>query len=255
MKKRILLTGLSLMLCVLAGCLEATPLNDEEMDVVAEYAASLLLKYDKHYETPLYYQEEREVRLTPTPTPTPKPKKPTATPTPVADNGNSSEETNGDKTPEVTATPVPTVTPAPLFDHAETTRCLTELIAEENVTVSCTGCELMESVVSNDYFSLQAKEGRQYAVVYFTLTNNSDQDIVFDASGKGLEYSIDVNTKEKSRVSLSLLENDLQYMEIPIPASGNSEAVLVFEIADKEINTLHLIIEDKEDNVVFVKLQ
>ena len=48
MKKRILLAGLSLMLCMLAGCLEATPLTDEEMDVVAEYAASRLLKYDKN---------------------------------------------------------------------------------------------------------------------------------------------------------------------------------------------------------------
>ena len=55
MKKRILLAVLSLMLCLLAGCLEATPLNEEEMDVVAEYAASLLLKYDRHYDTPLYY--------------------------------------------------------------------------------------------------------------------------------------------------------------------------------------------------------
>ena len=65
------LMGISIMLCMLTGCLEATPLTDEEMDVAAEYAASLLLKYDKHYDTPLYYTEEREVRLTPTPTPTP----------------------------------------------------------------------------------------------------------------------------------------------------------------------------------------
>lgn len=254
MKKRILLVGLSMMLCMLAGCLEATPLNDAEMDAVAEYAASLLLKYDKHYSTPLYYAEEREVRLTPTPTPTPKAKNPTATPTPVAENNHQSGS-GSQEVASATATPVPTPTPVPLYSQAETTNQLTELLAVESITVSCDGCELMESVVSNDYFSLQAKEGRQYAVVYFTLTNNSNSDIVFDASGKGLEYSIDVNTKDKSRVSLSLLENDLQYMEIPVPASGTAPAMLVFEIADTEINTLHLIIEDREDNTVFVKLQ
>ena len=215
MKKRIILAVLSLMLCMLAGCLEATPLNEEEMDVVAEYAASLLLKYDKHYDTPLYYEEDREARLTPTPTPT----------------------------------------PAPLYNQAETISQLTGLMAVEDITVSCTGCELMDSVVSNDYFSLQAKEGSQYAVVSFLLKNNSDRDIVFDASGRGLEYSIDVNTSTTFRASLSLLENDLQYMEIPVPASGTAEAVLVFEITDTEINTLHLIIQDKDDNTVFVKLQ
>ena len=254
MKKRILLAGLSLMLCMLAGCLEATPLNDEEMDVVAEYAASLLLKYDKHYDTPLFYATEREARLTPTPTPTPKTSKPTATPTPVTENNNPSGSGSGGETSGM-ATPTPTPTPVPFYNQAETTSQLTEIISVEDISISCNGCELMESVVSNNYFSLQAKEGRQYAVVYFTLTNNSNRDIVFDASGKGLEYSIDVNTKEKSRVSLSLLENDLQYMEIPVPAYGTARAVLVFEIADTEINTLHLIIQDKEEHTVFVKLQ
>lgn len=250
MKKRILLAVLSLMLCLLAGCLEATPLNEEEMDVVAEYAASLLLKYDRHYDTPLYYAEDREVRLSPTPTPTPKPKNPTATPTPVADNKNSS---GSGPQEEVSATATPT--PAPLYNQEETTNQLTGLMAVEDITVSCTGCELMDSVVSNDYFSLQAKEGSQYAVVSFLLQNNSDRDVVFDASGRGLEYSMDVNIDTIFRASLSLLENDLQYMEIQVPASGSAEAVLVFEISDTEIKTLHLIIQDKEENTVFVKLQ
>lgn len=250
MKKRILLAVLSLMLCLLAGCLEATPLNEEEMDVVAEYAASLLLKYDRHYDTPLYYAEDREVRLSPTPTPTPKPKNPTATPTPVADNKNPS---GSGPQEEVSATATPT--PAPLYNQEETTNQLTGLMAVEDITVSCTGCELMDSVVSNDYFSLQAKEGSQYAVVSFLLQNNSGRDMVFDASGRGLEYSMDVNINTTFRASLSLLENDLQYMEIPVPASGSAEAVLVFEISDTEISTLHLIIQDKEENTVFVKLQ
>lgn len=250
MKKRILLAVLSLMLCLLAGCLEATPLNEEEMDVVAEYAASLLLKYDRHYDTPLYYAEDRELRLSPTPTPTPKPKNPTATPTPVADNKNPS---GSGPQEEVSATATPT--PAPLYNQEETTNQLTGLMAVEDITVSCTGCELMDSVVSNDYFSLQAKEGSQYAVVSFLLQNNSDRDVVFDASGRGLEYSMDVNIDTIFRASLSLLENDLQYMEIQVPASGSAEAVLVFEISDTEIKTLHLIIQDKEENTVFVKLQ
>lgn len=250
MKKRILLAVLSLMLCLFAGCLEATPLNEEEMDVVAEYAASLLLKYDRHYDTPLYYAEDRELRLSPTPTPTPKPKNPTATPTPVADNKNPS---GSGPQEEVSATATPT--PAPLYNQEETTNQLTGLMAVEDITVSCTGCELMDSVVSNDYFSLQAKEGSQYAVVSFLLHNNSDRDVVFDASGRGLEYSMDVNIDTIFRASLSLLENDLQYMEIQVPASGSAEAVLVFEISDTEIKTLHLIIQDKEENTVFVKLQ
>lgn len=241
MKKRILLAGVALILCVLAGCLEATPLTDEEMDVVAEYAASRLLKYDKNYNTPLYYTEELEARLTPTPLPTARPKNPTSAPVPG--NNNSGEVQK------------PATNNTPAYDTPEVTQQLTELISVEDISISCTGFKLMDSVVSSNYFSLQAKEGSQYAVVYFTLHNNSNRKVIFDASGRGLEYSVYVNTWDVSRVSLSLLENDLQYMEIPVPASGTAEAVLVFEIADTEINTLHLNIRDKEDNTVFVKLQ
>lgn len=252
MKKRILLAGMSVLLCLLCGCLEATPLTDEEMDVVAEYAASLLLKYDKNYDTPLYYIEEREVRLTPTPTPEPT-RTATPTPTPAVENNSSSGNASvTEQTKDVTPTPTPTPF---LYNDAETSRQLTEIIAVENITVSCLGYELMQSVQSTEYFSLVAKEGRQYVVVTFLLSNNTEKDLVFDASGNGLEYSIDINTNTSSRVSLSMLENDMQYMEIPVPANGTAEAVLVFEIADVEINTIHLIIENESEDVVFAKLK
>lgn len=249
MKKRIIIAGLSVMLCVLCGCLEATPLTDEEMDVVAEYAASLLLKYDTNYETPLYYAEERLEMLTPTPTPTPSPM-PTETPVPTPVGEGTSQGGSVTET-EPTATP----TPIPAFNEAATTVQITELFGEEDIVVSCEGYQLMKSVQSTDYFSLMAKEGRQYAVVGFLLENTSETDKVFNASAKGMEYSIDVNTGTVSRVSLSMLENDLQYMEIAVPAKGTAKAVLVFEIEDAAIETMHLIIKDKEENVVFAKLQ
>lgn len=252
MKKRILIAGLSMTLCLLCGCLEATPLTEKEMDAVAEYAASLLLKYDKNYDTPLYYTEERLIRLTPTPTPEPTVK---ATPTPAPNAGNNDSSGNG-SVKEPTATPSATPTPASImYNEAETSAQLTEIIAVDNITITCEAYQIMDSVVSESYFSLQAKEGRQYIVIYFKLHNNTDQALTFDASGKGLEYSVDVNTGTVSRVSLSMLENDLQYMPIEVPANGTADAVLVFEIADTEINTLHLIIEDKNENVVFVKMQ
>lgn len=249
MKKRIIIAGLSVMLCMLCGCLETTPLTDEEMDVVAEYAASLLLKYDVNYETPLYYAEERLEMLSPTPTPAPSP---TPTELPAQAPGEEGDFQGG----QVTET-VPTATPTPIPDYneAETTMQITELFGEEDIVISCEGYQLMKSVQSTEYFSLVAKEGRQYVVVGFRLENISETDRAFNASAKGMEYSIDVNTGTVSRVSLSMLENDLQYMEIAVPAKGTAKAVLVFEIEDTAIENMHLIIEDAEENVVFAKLQ
>lgn len=254
MKKRIILVVLSAMLCLLCGCLEDTPLTDEEMDIVAEYAASLLLKYDSKYSTPLYYENERTDRLTPTPFPT---EKPAASPVPAATTAptNAPGKPQPD-TPAATVAPDATATPTPVpYNHEETTKQLTEIFATENITVTCEKYELMKSVQSTEYFSLVAKEGRQYAVVTFTLHNGTDRDLVFDASEKGLEYSMDININTQFRVSLSMLENDLQYMPITVPARGTAEAVLVFEIEAGNPETIHLIIEDENAGTVFVKLK
>lgn len=232
MKKRILLAGLSIMLCLLGGCLEATPLTDKEMDVVAEYAASLLLKYDEKYNTPLYY--EQEDRLTPTPTPDA--------------SAGSSVGNNEAEDEKVIFTP-------DTNNETQVSKQLTDIIAEENITVTCTGYELKKSVQSKEYFSLVAKEGRRYVVVNFLLTNNTGEKVIFDASENGLTYSIDINEKTNSRVSLSMLENDLQYMEIPVPAGGTAEAVLVFEIADVEISTMYLVVENEDNDTVYVELK
>lgn len=252
MKKKFLLAGMSALLCILCGCLQTTPLTEEEMDVVAEYAASLLLKYDSKYDSPLYYGDDfgKEEELAPTQAPVPET---TAVPTAAATVLPEPEAT---KTPSPTQKVTAAPTPTPLtYSDEETAKQLTEMIAVDNIVVSCEAYEIMESVISNDYFSLQAKEGRKYVVVTFLLKNTSNQDEVFDASGKGLSYSIDVNTSIKSRVSLSMLENDLQYMPISVPANGTADAVLVFEIDDMQIDTLHLLISNQEEKVVFVKLK
>lgn len=255
MKKRILIVGASVMLCLFGGCLTATPLTDEEMDVVAEYAASLLLKYDKKYDTPLYYSEEREERLTPTPVATPTPGSSSVPGSSAATPSTQVDSSDNKNNPSAGGSTVtPTLTPV-MYNAAETSRQLTEILAVDGITVTCEGYKLLKSVQSTEYFSLIAKEGRQYAVVSFLLHNNTNKDLVFDASGNGLEYSIDINTNSSSRVSLSMLENDLQYMEIPVPANGTAEAVLVFEIADTEIDTIHLIVENESDDTVFAKLK
>ena len=248
MKKRIVVAGLSMALCLLCGCLEATPLTDAEMDVAAEYAATMLLKNDDKYSTPLYYvgvvpEEELEQKLTPTPTPTVAP---IITQKPSGNNANNS----GHNTVKATPTPTPG-----LYNSEETKKQLNEIIAVENISISCEGFEVLDSVVSNDYFSLKAKEGRKYVVTQFKLKNNTAQELIFDASEKGLEYTLDINTGTISRVSLSMLQNDLQYMPINVPANGEAEAVLVFEIADEPIDTVHLIIENKAENAVFIKLK
>lgn len=234
MRKRILVVGISMMLCLLGGCLQNTPLTDAEMDAVAEYAAMILLSHDANYESVLWYDEEDKK---------------------VWYEGNQSDNIQnvvqgGTQKPEGG-----TGGKIPGLNDMSTNEQLTAIVAVEDFSVTYEKFELKDAVISNDYFTLSAKEGRQYAVVSFLLHNNTDSEQVFDASKNGLEYSIDINTGSVSKVSMSMLQNDLQYMPITVPAKGTAEAVLVFEIAKKDINTAHLRIESRYGDSVIIKMQ
>ena len=52
-----------------------------------------------------------------------------------------------------------------------------------------------------------------------------------------------------------MIENDLQYMPIIVPAKESREAVLVFKVKKEEMNTVNLILRNDTDSVVFIKVK
>ncbi|MCM1087931.1 MAG: hypothetical protein NC419_07215, partial [Muribaculaceae bacterium] len=63
-KVSVLLCGIGIA-CILTGCGNTMPeLTEEENDIITEYAVSLLLKYDKNYNSRLIdlaaYEEEQD---------------------------------------------------------------------------------------------------------------------------------------------------------------------------------------------------
>jgi len=257
LKKRMMIVVLFMMCALMGGCLKETPLTDAELDIVAEYAADLLLEYDKNYKSSLLAQEELEEAITATVTPTVVP---TETPVPTG----ALEEVNPGN-PSVTVsptqgaedTPSPTPSPSPIPENSEETNVqLTQVVGTEGFYITYEYYELKQEVISNEYFSLEAKKGRQYMLVHFLIHNTTEEMLVFDATEQKIECSLDINLGTISRVSLSMLANDLQYMPIEVAAGSAEDSVLVFEIsAEEEINTAHLVIMNKDDEAAFVKLK
>lgn len=251
--RKIMKIAVVVFLCtMLCGCLKTPPLTDEEMDIVAEYAAELLLKYDKNYTSSLLSKEDLGEEAwgevsEPSGTPTPVPEKPTGIP-----------ENSDDATPVPTQpAEEPGVTPLP-GNAEETTAQLTKVTATEGIRVSCDSYEVRSEVVRNEYFFLEAKNGKEYLILNFRLENTTDQPLVFNASEQKLECSLDINTGTIYKLSISMLENDLQYMPIEVPAGKTVDAVLVFEITSREkepIETASFVMMNKNDDAVFVKLQ
>ncbi|MGN0506871.1 MAG: hypothetical protein ACI4FZ_09925 [Lachnospiraceae bacterium] len=248
MKKIGIIAVLFTAICMMGGCLQDVPLTDSEMDIVAEYAARALLESMPEYQPMLLPKED--AMPTPTIISTPVPtKQPEATEKPAPTKGA-----------EISAgTPAPTATPRP--DNAEfTNRELTSVVGVDGFALSYEegDYELATSVQCGDYFSLDAKDGRQYLLVYFTAVNVSNESRGFDTTEKKLECAVDINLGTISRASLSMMENDLQYMNgsRQIAPGESVETVLVFEIsALEEINTAHVRITNQNEETVIIKLK
>lgn len=233
--------------CMMGGCIKDVPLTDREMDIVAEYAAHALLAQDPVYNSALI----KEVTPTPEPALTPEP---TKAPAPTENPGT-------DEKPEPTKQPGEETTPAPteIPDNTEfTDDQITEVVGVEGFRVTYAGYETLESIQSGDYFSLNAKPGRQYLLVKFEVTNETERELAFDTTEQRLECTVDINLGSISRASLSMLPNDLQYMnaEAVMQPGETQETVLVFEISSKEeIQTAHVRMKNQNDEIVIIKLK
>lgn len=231
------------MMGMMCGCLTDVPLTDKEMDAVAEYAAEALLQNDGKFPSALLSKAEMEELLTPTPTVTVVP-----TPTSIV---QSSDKNNGTSQGLNNA---PTITTLP-GDSEETAEQLTQLVGQEGFRLHYKKYTIQDSVVSNEYYHLEAKDGKQYIVVEFEIENQTEEQLVFDASKKNLTCVLAINVDNRYKASLSMLENDLQYMSITVPAKERKSAVIIFEVKKEEIDTVNLILENENDNVVFIKVK
>lgn len=248
MKKVALCIVLLAAICMLGGCLKEVPLTDAELDVVAEYAAGLLLSHDSHYEAGYFPEEELVPTQEPIPTVTVSP---TAVPT----------GTEGKPTGVVTPKPEPP-TPTPFPDNsAETDAQLTKVIGMTEVEAEYTGYELHQSYISNSYFTLEAKKGKQYLVVSLLLHNRSEEPQELYLAEKQLKCSLYLNVEKMIRPNFTLAPNDLQFFgtrEVPVilEPGETRETVLVFEVDEDEvIDSAYLTIMNSTEETVFIKLK
>lgn len=228
---------------MLCGCLQEVPLTDKEMDVVAEYAAGVLLENEPIYTSGLLSKTSMKELLTPTPTVTPIP-----TPTSMAESSNQNGSTSQGQTV------FPTITPL-AGNSEETIEQLTQLIGQEGVRLSYQGYVIENSIISNEYLYMEAEEGNQYIIAQFQIENQTEEELIFDASDKNLSCILAINVDNRYQAALSMLENNLQYMPITVPAKETKSAVLVFEVKKEEIDTINLILKNNIDNVVFIKMK
>lgn len=209
-KVSVLLCGLMVALLT-AGCGEMPDLTQEETDLIAEYAAGILLKYDRGQinrlvDTPQYDEETEEEELQPE----------------EAEQAEPEENTS--------------VVDVSQDEETETTvSSVEQYYGVPNVMITYTGYEVAASYPpsseeENLVFSMDASAGTQLLVLKFNAQNLSGEDQVLNMLGYGARFRVSVNGESSKGALATMLVNDMQTYNDVIPASSAVELVSIVEI-------------------------
>lgn len=232
--KRARILIMVLLMFSLTGCIKKYNYTEEQSDSAAEYMAGKLLESDSNYEQDLLPMEEVTEKVSPTVSVTPTP----STPAENTDSAANSTE-SGTKT---------------TASNKEYT--LSEVIDTKNFDLKYTGYVITDSYPEDStetYFTVSPRQGNQLAVISFALKNKTDKKKTLNLTKADIQFKLDINAGELYGPSLSLIENDLQYIDISLKGGEEKPVLLIFEIKkDSNITDINLTVSqgDKSANIV-----
>lgn len=203
---------------LLSGC--GAVISDEDNRVIAEYAADLLLKYDRDYQ-PSLIEPDSETEAD-------------ASTEPVSERTESASTEQADSTEGTSEASSETVV------HEVTD--LAEVFGLEGVSISFSQCTFPDRYpdeeVEHDVVSVDAETGYKLAVLEFDIKNQTEQDIDIDFLHRTVDYKLIVDDSKHARPMLTILTNDLGTLQGVLPAGDSQKAVLIFQISDSMIDQI-----------------
>jgi hypothetical protein len=239
--KRWKLSIIILVMLLLTGCIQKYDLNEQQNDAVAEYLAGVILKSDEDYKQNLVSEEGIGIE------------------TSSEDNSQSKEENS--------AVPSPTAAPAEVADQSGETDetaeskkeyTIAQVFGKKDFDIQYSGYELTDTYpkdAEDTYFSLDARKGYQLLVASFTATNKKKSKNTLNLSKEEVLYQLDINVGTVYKPQFTLLENDLQYIDLAFKGGESKTVLLVFEISkEADISNINLIIsKDDRSEIIEIK--
>lgn len=246
-------------MCLMTGCVDHMPeMTQEQSDLIAEYAADLLLKYSPNYEyrladeqllveasTEIFTEEITQVET----------EEETTTEQQSQEKESIHVETDIEVTQEAEEVQE-TQTEKEITDVTEVN--LAELFGMDGLKISYDSYEVCTSYPNkpeSSGFTVSAAEDGALLIVHFTVENVSNEEIRCDLFESGVDLSLDVNNSGSQSVMNTLLTNDITTFIETMDASEKQEIVTVLEIsADEEIETLNMTIS-RENAIETVRIK
>lgn len=237
--KRRLLAGLiACGIFVTTGCGQVIDLTDEENHLIAEYAAELLLKYDRNYDT-RYNPDELE-NTTETMTETDATTEATTEVVTTTEAATTEQDAPADGQ---TTQAQPVTDEAVKEDIGATVDSdfdIAAFVGESRISVRYAYYMVVDSYPSYDqdgmYIEVQAPEGYKLLVLKFEVENKTNEDQAVDLYNKDVNYNIVVDNSRTTKQMLTILADDLYTYDKTIQASSREEAVLLYTVSDSVAN-------------------
>lgn len=216
------------MMFLLSSCGEQPiALTDKEEDIIVNYASHIVSKYNKRQnkgivELPPEAPATEEVPDTETDEP------------PIEEESGTEEGAAGGQT----------------MGEAEETSyvSLSEAAGLTGVEITYMGAEVKDSYMSGDYAAMDAAEGRQYMVLYFTLRNTGTEAVMCDMLTAKPVFKATVNHSVETTAELTILPNDFGTFQAELGAGQTAEAVLLFEVPAGSVSPADSIVLDISKN-------
>ncbi len=247
MKKGKIIGVLAISACMLTGCIDSMPdMTEEQSELVAEYAADMLLKYSPNY----HYRiaDEEEVASAEAEMETSREEETTQE---ESQPSQDLSQTGSGETVSVGAE-------TSVEDGAEYD--LAAFFGMDQFSIMYASCEVTDAYPNAESgvgFSVTAPQGYNLLVLHFDVENLGEEAAQCDLFDQISKVSVNVNDAGYVQALSTLLTNDLTtYME-DIPAGEVADAVVVVPVEQTDLDEIQTAVMQitTQDSVVNISLE
>lgn len=247
MKKGKIIGVLAISACMLTGCIDSMPdMTEEQSELVAEYAADMLLKYSPNYHYRIADEEEvasaeAEMETSQEEETTQEESQPSQD---LSQTGSGESVSVGAET---------SVEDGSEYD-------LATFFGMEQFSIRYASCEITDAypkAESGAGFSVTAPQGYNLLVLHFDVENLGEEAAQCDLFDQISKVSVNVNDAGYVQALSTLLTNDLTtYME-DIPAGEVADAVVAVPVEQTDLDEIQTAVMQitTQDSVVNISLE
>lgn len=210
--KLLMTTAVMMTAIMMSGCgEEAYTLTDSEKELIVDYSAHVVTKYNTYQKEGLAYvwPEEEEVEAETSQTQTAE--------TVIPETGTAAE------VPDDTAENVDTV-------YSANAATLDELFGVPGIEINYIGARLADSYIEAENYALYPDSGKQYLVLGFDVTNQGDAVAYVDYLDNAGKFQVTLNGEVTTSSELTLLLQDFSTFEGTLKPGQTKETVLLFQV-------------------------